>query len=283
MRRTFTEKAAARQNGLAVGHQLWFSLPIPVPDLPVPVGSLPSGQLISIAEDMGHYLIAQLNAGAYADRQVLSAQGMAQMHQAEAKVSIAGNEMSSYGLGWFINQTGLGPLIFHDGEVPDFFSYMALMPDQDRAMILLVNANEQVYNYALWNLSENAALKLMDLPVPGNCWGILPWAMRATLILPILQVAAICISMQRFTRWQKDPAHRPGVLRLWLMHILLPTLINLLLIGSAAAILFSGMLPFIMLFMGDIAALLLLMGAIALVWLGVRSAVILKVWRLSQP
>ena len=67
MRHSYTSKADAGQNSLAMGHRHWFSLPFPAPDLPIPRGSLPSGQLISCAEDMAHYLIAHLNGGRYGD------------------------------------------------------------------------------------------------------------------------------------------------------------------------------------------------------------------------
>ena len=67
MSHSYTSKAAAKQNGLAMGHRHWFSLPFPAPDLPIPRGSLPSGQLISCAEDMAHYLIAHLNGGRYGE------------------------------------------------------------------------------------------------------------------------------------------------------------------------------------------------------------------------
>lgn len=65
MGRTYMEKSQAQENGLAVGHRHWFSFPFPAPNLPVPRGSLPSGQIISCAEDMAHYLIAHLNGGRY--------------------------------------------------------------------------------------------------------------------------------------------------------------------------------------------------------------------------
>ena len=73
MSHSYTSKAVAKQNGLAVGHRYWFGLPFPAPNLPIPPGSLPSGQLISSAEDMAHYLIAHLNGGRYGDVQILSA------------------------------------------------------------------------------------------------------------------------------------------------------------------------------------------------------------------
>src|SRR5579859_1071767 len=47
MSHSYTSKAVAKQNGMAVGHQSWFGIPIAMPNLPVPRGSLPSGQLIS--------------------------------------------------------------------------------------------------------------------------------------------------------------------------------------------------------------------------------------------
>ena len=65
MRHSFTSKAEAQAGRLAMGHRHWFGFPVPAPDLPVPRGSLPSGQLISCAEDMAHYLIAHLNGGHY--------------------------------------------------------------------------------------------------------------------------------------------------------------------------------------------------------------------------
>ena len=81
MRHSYTSKEDAKQNGLAMGHRHWFSLPFPAPNLPIPQGSLPSGQLISSAEDMAHYLIAHLNGGRYGDVQILSAAGIEELHR----------------------------------------------------------------------------------------------------------------------------------------------------------------------------------------------------------
>ena len=41
MRHSYTSKAAAKQNGLAMGHRHWFSLPFPAPNLPIPLGRCP--------------------------------------------------------------------------------------------------------------------------------------------------------------------------------------------------------------------------------------------------
>jgi CubicO group peptidase (beta-lactamase class C family) len=47
MAHTYTSRTVARQNGLAMGHRYWFGMPVAEPDIPVPHGSLASGQLIS--------------------------------------------------------------------------------------------------------------------------------------------------------------------------------------------------------------------------------------------
>src|SRR5690606_28424342 len=64
---------------IATGYRYWFSWPLPF-DAPYPRRMTPSGFLISSAEDMTHYLIAQLNDGTYGKQQLLSPQGIATMH-----------------------------------------------------------------------------------------------------------------------------------------------------------------------------------------------------------
>ena len=125
MKHSFTSKAAARQNGLAVGHRYWFGQPVAVPDLPIPGGSLPSGQLISSAEDMGHYLIAQLNDGGYAGVQILSGQGIQELHRPAAEIIEMGKSFGHYGMGWISQGTGEHKIISHSGIVPDFGAFMA--------------------------------------------------------------------------------------------------------------------------------------------------------------
>lgn len=69
MTNTYTSKADAQAGGLAAGHQFWFGIPVVSQDLPVPVGSLAAGQIISSTEDMAHLLITHLNDGRYGGAQ----------------------------------------------------------------------------------------------------------------------------------------------------------------------------------------------------------------------
>jgi len=140
MSHSYTSQAAAKQDGLAVGYRYWFGTPIAVHDLPVPYGSLPSGQLISSTEDMAHYLIAQLNDGRYGEVQILSPAGIAELHRPAVEASMMGVPTGQYGMGWFIEEHGQTWIVWHSGLVPDFFAYMALLPEQKKGVVLLINA-----------------------------------------------------------------------------------------------------------------------------------------------
>ncbi len=79
MQHSFSNTVLARQHGLSAGHTRWFGLPVPSLEVPRP-DMLGAGYLMISPEDMGHYLIAQLNGGVYQNRRVLSAKGVAGMH-----------------------------------------------------------------------------------------------------------------------------------------------------------------------------------------------------------
>jgi CubicO group peptidase (beta-lactamase class C family) len=276
MQRSHTSKAAARQDGLAVGHRQWFGFPAPVPEMPVPQGSLASGQLIASAGDLGRYLSAQLNGGSYQGVSILSPEGIAEMHRPAATIELAGKDMGDYGMGWFVIEREEEPIIFHYGEVPDYFAYMALIPGQNRAFALLVNTNHHLYNYALWALAENAAFWLAGLPPQSNAWGILPWAMPALILLPLGQAAGGVVFFRRVKRWQSEPTSRPAPARLWVRHLILPGILDLALIAAATGVLFSGMFGFLMLFLGDMMVIMLACGLVAFVLLIMRTMFVLK-------
>ena len=99
------------------------------------------------------------------------------------------------------------------------------------------------------------------------------------LLLPVLQGVLILAGLRRILAWQSGKRTLPGRTRLWLVHILLPSLVNLTLAAGAIAILAIGMFKFIMLFMGDIAAVILLCGGAALVCLVVRKLMMVKALR----
>ena len=62
MRNSFTSEAAAQPAGLATGYNYWFGRPR-ASNQAYNRGLLPAGYLIASAEDMAHYVVAQLDGG----------------------------------------------------------------------------------------------------------------------------------------------------------------------------------------------------------------------------
>ena len=68
------------------------------------------------AEDLGHFMIAQLNAGRYQDTEVLSADAVTKMHRGGVDA-----EGFSYAMGWRVSRDAEGQTrIHHGGIVPTF-------------------------------------------------------------------------------------------------------------------------------------------------------------------
>ena len=100
MQHSHVSQEAAMQDGMAMGYRWWFGFPIPA-TLPFKRSNLPAGFIISSAEDMAHYLIAQLNGGRYQANAVLSPEGIASCRPSRlpAPTAWAGNQFALTGAG----------------------------------------------------------------------------------------------------------------------------------------------------------------------------------------
>ncbi len=283
MSHSFTSQAAARQDGLAVGYRSWFSFPIALPSLPLPSGSLPSGQLISSAEDMGHYLIAHLNEGHYDGAQILSGAGIDELHRPAAEIIEMGRSFGHYGMGWISEGDGASRIVSHSGTLPDFFAFMALIPEQGRGMALLGNVNSAAMKMTLDAMGMGAAQRLAGVPPSSSSFERIfdaaPWVMRGLLLVPILQIVGVACTMRLLRRWREAPQRRPSQGRLWRRHILLPLIPNLSLVAVAVSLLASKMRGFLMLYVPDFSWLALISGGFAGVWTFLRTSLILRAFR----
>jgi len=282
MRHSYTSQALAKQNGLALGHRYWFAFPFAVRNLPIPLGSQAAGQLISSAEDMAHYLIAHLNGGRYGDAHILSGAGIDELHRGGTEARELGVSMGQYGMGWFITDIGRTKIIWHSGNVPDFSSYMALLPQQKKGVILLVNAD----HYGLPPVLPEVGLRVTALlagqqPAPIQL-GLIPWAMRALLLIPLLQIAGVAATLRLLRRWRRDAALRPSRGHVWGLHILLPLIPNLALATIPIFLRIRGMLRFLSLFTPDFFWTALICGAFAGGWTFLRTGLIFQTLRKPQ-
>ena len=278
MHHSTTSQTAARENGMAMGHRYWFWFPVAAPDLPMPRGSLPSGQLISSAEEMGHYMIALLNGGRYGEAQLLSEAGATELHRGVVEHVQMGVSMGKYGMGWYESEIGETQVAWHTGTVPEFSSYMALLPEQKKGVVLLVNVDHFMMNPVLAEVGEGAASLLAGEQPPPVRLGFIPWLMRSLLLIPLLQIVGVGTTVRRLRDWRHDPSRRPTGVRKWGLHVLLPLILNLLLALTLIPLL-GPMRGFWMLFTPDYAWTAIICGGFAGIWAVLRTGLTLRLLR----
>jgi CubicO group peptidase (beta-lactamase class C family) len=138
MRHTYTAVEDARRDGLASGYRYWFGFPISF-DAPGHGGTVPTGGIISTAEDMSHYLAMYQGGGRYHGKVVLSPAGIAEMMRPgppQRRGAFAG---AGYGMGWFTGPWGGVDASYHPGDEPGSHAGMALVPQGNWGVVVLFN------------------------------------------------------------------------------------------------------------------------------------------------
>ncbi|MBN1265453.1 MAG: beta-lactamase family protein [Anaerolineales bacterium] len=279
MGHSYTSKAVAQQDNMAVGHQYWFTMPVAVPDMPQSVLSLPTGQLISSTEDMSQYLITLLNGGRCGDKQILSESGVAGLFTGVAESTQMGLSFGYYGMGWFVDEINDTTLLWHSGTTPDFGSFMALLPEQKKGFILMFNANQHWMTPVFSDMGGGVAALLAGIePTPTQFVGTIPWILRGQLLIPLLQIFGFLATVRVLQHWNLDPESRPGKARLWGRHILLPLIPNLLIASSLIPVL-GKTHNYLMVYMADLSWTVLICGTFAGIWSIVRTGLMLKINR----
>ncbi|CAN5547094.1 hypothetical protein BH23CHL5_BH23CHL5_26740 [soil metagenome] len=126
----------------------------------------PAGSLWSSANELGDYLILQLNEGVAADGvEIVSAENL--RHTWEPQVEISAGV--SYGLGWIIEDVGGLQTIGHDGNTLGFTSALRFAPDANVGVAVL--SNGQAANLFNETVSQRLLELLFDLP-PASIEGV---------------------------------------------------------------------------------------------------------------
>ena len=130
MQNSYLSQDEALQHGMAVGHRWWFGYPVEF-TLPYNRAELPAGYVISSAEDMTHFLIAQMNGGRYRESAVLSPEGIALTHTEPVP--------KTYGMGWEIDRLDGRTVIDHDGGTANFQTSVFFDPEARVGVFIAAN------------------------------------------------------------------------------------------------------------------------------------------------
>jgi CubicO group peptidase (beta-lactamase class C family) len=281
MHHSYTARTDAERDGLAVGHRYWFGVPVAAPELTIPRGPIPGGYLISSPQDMAQYLIAHLNGGRYRGAQILSPEGVDELHRAAATVEIMGMPAGASAMGWIAEDIGRTRILWHDGIVPDFYSYMALVPESKRGIVLLVNANHLLMTSPLREVGTGLGSLLAGHPPKPIRLGAIPWLLRGLPLIPLVEAIGLATSVRQVRRRRCDPISRPLHEGTWVGYLLRALSPNLLAAMLLLIVRRRGLLRVLLLFMPDVSWTALICGSIALLSTFVRTGLIF--WSARKP
>jgi CubicO group peptidase (beta-lactamase class C family) len=206
MNHSYTSEIEARKHGLAEGNLYWFGFPRAT-QLPYNRGSLPQGYIISTAEDMAHYLIAQSNDGRYGDVQILSPAGVNEMHR---PAIATWKSDTSYGIGWEIGPIAGVPAIWHEGSIFNYHANMVLIPGNSTGLILLENIYSGPDEGRLNQIAEGITLLLTGKdPPPITSNRRLELAYVVLFLILFFQLWGVGRAIWRMVSWRAGPRSIP--------------------------------------------------------------------------
>jgi hypothetical protein len=198
MHHSFATEQEARRDGLAQGHRWLFGVPAPFNYYNA--SNVPAGYLVSSAEDLTHYLIAQMNGGRFGSATVLSSAGIATMHAPAVAITQGEGMGSSYGMGWINGPHAGVPAIWHDGENYNFHALLLIEPETHWGVILLVNANSLIPP-GLTSLDDGVTRLLVGQP-PQASLSLTTLYLIIDSVLVVLSALAV-FPLLRLRRWSR--------------------------------------------------------------------------------
>jgi CubicO group peptidase (beta-lactamase class C family) len=288
MRQTFTDWTEARAHGASSGHRYWFGMPLPA-QLATDRAILPAGAHTSAsAEDVAHFLIAQLGGGRFGHGSILSAEGIALMQQPTLPRA---DGPGFWAMGWDgVTAIGNVTTIVKGGDSVNFNSMMILFPERRLGLVVLMNANKGL-DSALGDLR----LKMLPYNVAELLLGQQPTAFPADpkpillyailFLAVIVQAAGMARTLRLLRGWRDQPDVRPQGATALVRRLGLPLLCNLgwslfTLVGVPK--LFGMPLSHLIYAAPDFGYTLVVSGAIALGWGIARMALMWWVLHTAQ-
>jgi CubicO group peptidase (beta-lactamase class C family) len=209
MRHSYANQPDARHDGLATGHRSWFGYPRPF-EAPYSRAAMPSSYLISSAEDIAHFLSAQLNGGRYQGQSVLSPDGVATMHQPAVR---EGSKEVFYGMGWETRSLGGVPVLRHNGTNANFYADMVLDPEGRWGVVILANFDSLNLNGGRLQGLSSGVISLLHgqappaVPMPHH--PLLAPAMLVVAVGTVVMLLGMVRTVVLLRRWRIGPESRP--------------------------------------------------------------------------
>jgi CubicO group peptidase (beta-lactamase class C family) len=199
MEHSFTSEQDALQAGMAQGYQWLFGIVVPTHHHYNP-SQLPSGSMISSAEDLSHFLVSQLNEGNYEGLSFLSKTSVASMQTP----GIERSQEGGYGFGWVVAPVGDVPAIWHDGVNANYHSLLLMQPETRRGVVVLMNSFGIVAYESAYQELEAGIVRLLAGQEPiesSQSLGTVYFMIDAVLILILTLVFIPFLRMLKWKAW----------------------------------------------------------------------------------
>ena len=120
----------------ATGHRWDPAGTVAVPFTPLfPYAYAGAGAINSTIEDMAHWVRLQLGNGSFEGKRLVSPENLAATRTAR----VALNDKEVYAMGWVVQATPGGNIIWHNGGTPSFGAYVGFQPDRQVGVVVLSN------------------------------------------------------------------------------------------------------------------------------------------------
>ncbi|MFJ8251089.1 serine hydrolase domain-containing protein [Streptomyces sp. NPDC094466] len=175
---------------VAPGHRSVFGATVPF-DVPYDTSGVPYGQVGGTVRDAARFTLAQLDGGRLDGRRVLSARGTAESQRGQVE-----SELDRFGLGWSVGTLpGTGErMVWKDGSLPGYDAMVIMLPDSDRAVIVLQNAfhllRAREFHDAAFGVTQMLSGVAPRTTSIDPVTAALPWATAALAVFLLLTLAA---------------------------------------------------------------------------------------------
>lgn len=142
---TATAEAITQAANHATGHR-FDERPVAIPFHPAsPYAFGPAGGFNSNVTDMAKWLRLQLGRGHFDGKVLVSEENLSVTWTPRVAMS----ERASYAVGWVVNATPNGRIIWHNGGTPGFGSHAGFLPDGKTGIVILTNIGSSAMADAL--------------------------------------------------------------------------------------------------------------------------------------
>jgi CubicO group peptidase (beta-lactamase class C family) len=290
--------ADANADGASEDFFRWFGVAMLPSRVSHPRAEGPAGMMYSSANDMGRWIIANLNDGQVDEARVISSAGMEMLH-APAVETYPNN---AYAMGWNVRPYWEGPdvlgsaptryvlpaVIEHYGDAGTAHAYVGLVPDRGWGIAVLMNTYDWTNGAPYWSV-EQGVMRLLagrePLPVDPARDPISRNARTILIGLLVLELVSLAWSIRMLRRVRRSAQPGPMVRRalltltapllldafvLWLLLIYVPTT-------------FDASLPVILSYEPDTPWIVLPLLFFAGIWATVRTIALCALYLRDRP